>query len=239
VSIRDLRSLGTRIPAQPGDGAEARERLIEAARRNDLLDVGYSFADSPFGPLLVAVTGRGLVRLAYPNESMDDVLWQLGRSVSPRVLESPRDTSEVRRELDQYFDGHRTEFDVPVDLGAMGGFRRRVLEAAERIPFGQVRSYTEVASDAGSPRGARAAGNALGSNPIPIVVPCHRVVHAGGGLGGYTGGLSRKVTLLTLEGVLEPEGRIGARRTAADHGGRAAGHGGTAAGPRQQRLRFE
>jgi methylated-DNA-[protein]-cysteine S-methyltransferase len=231
MSVRDLKELGSRIPAPRQErSAAAQRRLVERARREELLDVGYAFTDSPFGPLLVAVTPRGLVRLAYPSEEMDLVLDELGRTVSPRVLEAPGDTDVVRRELDEYFAGNRTGFDVPVDFVSVEGFRRRVLEAAERIPFGQIRSYTQVASEAGSPRAARAAGNALGSNPIPIVVPCHRVVHAGGGLGGYTGGLDRKVTLLTLEGVLTPE-----RRTvpAGTIGVRGAGGAG------QQRLPFE
>ena len=109
----------------------------------------------------------------------------------------------MRRELDEYFEGHRRRFDVPVDLSLTKGFSRRVLRAAARIPFGTVATYREVATRAGSPRGMRAAGNALGSNPVPIVVPCHRVVYTGGGLGGYTGGLNRKVALLRLEGVLQ------------------------------------
>jgi methylated-DNA-[protein]-cysteine S-methyltransferase len=226
MSVRDLKSLGSRIPEPATErSAAAHRRLIDAARREGLLDVGYAFTDSPFGSLLVAVTPRGLVRLAYPNEEMDGVLAEIGRTVSPRVLESPSETDEIRRELDQYFAGGRTTFDVPVDFAAVVGFRRRILEAAERIPFGQVRSYAQVASEAGNPRAARAAGNALGSNPIPIVVPCHRVVHSGGGLGGYTGGLDRKVTLLTLEGVLTP-----GRRTVA---------AGTVAGGGQLRLALE
>ncbi len=204
MSVRDLRSLGASLDGAGGEpAAEAGERLAAAARDEGLLDVAFASADSPFGPLLVAVTGRGLVRLAYPDEAADDVLAELARTVSPRVLESPAETDEVRRELDEYFDGRRHWFDVDVDMALVrGGFTRKVLEATERIPFGRVITYKEIASEAGSPRGARAAGNALGSNPIPIVVPCHRVVHAGGGLGGYTGGLSRKVTLLTLEGAL-------------------------------------
>jgi methylated-DNA-[protein]-cysteine S-methyltransferase len=203
TDVRDLRSLGDslRMPAREAVGS-AREGILAAARAEGLLDVAYAFADSPFGPLLVAVTPRGLIRLAYPNETADEVLEDLARRVSPRMLESARDTGEVRRELDEYFDGGRREFDVDVDLSIVSGFTRRILEAAERIPFGQVITYRTIAAEAGSPRGARAAGNALGSNPIPIVVPCHRVVHSGGGLGGYTGGLDRKVRLLSLEGVL-------------------------------------
>ncbi len=203
TSVRNLKRLGDslRTPALDGAGS-ARESILAAARAEGLLDVAYASADSPFGPLLVAVTARGLVRLAYPTEAIDEVLEDLARRVSPRVLESPRDTGEVRRELDEYFDGARQAFDLDVDLSIVGGFTRRILEAAERIPFGQVITYRTIAAEAGSPRGARAAGNALGSNPIPIVVPCHRVVHSGGGLGGYTGGLERKVALLSLEGVL-------------------------------------
>jgi methylated-DNA-[protein]-cysteine S-methyltransferase len=203
TNVRDLRRLGEslRVPSEGAAGA-ALEAVLAAARREGLLDVAYAFADSPFGPLLVAVTPRGLVRLAYPTEHIDDVLTDLARRVSPRVLESAPETDDVRRELDQYFDGRRTEFDTDVDLSIVSGFTRRILEAAERIPFGRVMTYRAIAAEAGSPRGARAAGNALGSNPIPIVVPCHRVVHSGGGLGGYTGGLDRKITLLSLEGVL-------------------------------------
>jgi methylated-DNA-[protein]-cysteine S-methyltransferase len=129
------------------------------------------------------------------------VLEELARRVSPRVVEAPAALDEVRRELDQYFDGKRTTFDVPVDWRLHDGFGRRVLRATARIPFGKVLSYAEVAAKAGSPRAYRAAGNALGSNRIPIVVPCHRVVASGGKIGGYTGGLERKEYLLHLEGA--------------------------------------
>ena len=204
TSVQDLSKLRDALRAPSAEATRAaQERIAAAARDEGLLDVAYAFADSPFGPLLVAVTPRGLVRLAYPTEHTDEVLEDLARRVSPRVLESPGDTGEVRRELDEYFGGGRERFDVDVDLSIVSGFTRRILEAAERIPFGQVITYRTIAAEAGSPRGARAAGNALGSNPIPIVVPCHRVVHSGGGLGGYTGGLDRKVRLLSLEGVLQ------------------------------------
>jgi methylated-DNA-[protein]-cysteine S-methyltransferase len=120
------------------------------------------------------------------------------------VLEAPARLDEVRRELEEYFEGRRDHFDVDIDWSlTTGPFTRKVLQATARIPFGEVSTYSRIAAKAGSPRGARAAGNALGSNPIPIVVPCHRVLHGDGGLGGYTGGLDRKVLLLTLEGVLE------------------------------------
>ena len=177
-------------------------RLADAAAREGLLDVAYGFADSPFGRLMVAVTPRGLVRLDYPDRDVDLSLEELASTVSPRVLEAPRATEKARRELEEYFEGKRRAFTLRVDLSPVAGFRRKVLEQTALIPYGSVSTYREVAARAGSPRGMRAAGNALGSNPIPIVVPCHRVLRSGGALGGYTGGLDRKVTLLTLEGVL-------------------------------------
>ncbi len=176
--------------------------ITEAAAAAGLLDVAYATFDSPVGALLLASTDRGLVRLAYLGHDAEDeetVLEQLASAISPRVLDSPRRLDDPRRELDQYFAGARHEFDLPLDWQLTHGFGRRVLQATARIPYGAVSSYKEVASEAGSPRGFRAAGNALGSNPIPIVVPCHRVLHSGGGLGGYTGGLDRKRTLLAVE----------------------------------------
>jgi methylated-DNA-[protein]-cysteine S-methyltransferase len=181
----------------------AAEALAARAAAEGLVDVAYAVAPSPFGDLVVAVTRRGLVRLAYPNEEPGAVLEELAARVSPRVLEVPGRLDPLRRQLDEYFAGRRTRFETPVDLSLVRGFSREVLRATRRIPFGSVRTYRDVATRAGSPNAYRAAGNALGSNPIPIVVPCHRVVHAGGGLGGYTGGLERKVHLLQLEGVLE------------------------------------
>jgi methylated-DNA-[protein]-cysteine S-methyltransferase len=176
----------------------------ELARRADeegVLDVAYGIADSPLGPLTVIVTRRGLVRLSYGNEAVDEQLDEVAARVSPRILASPERTDAVRRQLDEYFAGARRGFDVPIDWRLVRGFAGDVLRATARIPFGSVSSYREVATEAGSPNAYRAAGNALGSNPIPIVVPCHRVLHAGGGLGGYTGGLERKRFLLDLEGV--------------------------------------
>jgi methylated-DNA-[protein]-cysteine S-methyltransferase len=175
--------------------------IEEAARKRGLVDVAYSIVDSPFGSLLVAVTKRGLVKIEYPNHDFDRSLEELAARVSPRVLQSARTTARVRRELDEYFAGTRHSFSVEVDFSLVHGFTRKVLEQTARIPFGSVSTYREVATRAGSPLAVRAAGNALGSNPIPIVVPCHRVVRTGGGLGGYTGGIERKVKLLELEGV--------------------------------------
>jgi methylated-DNA-[protein]-cysteine S-methyltransferase len=164
--------------------------------------VAYGWAESPFGSLLVAVTRKGLIRLSYPAPGPDQRVDELSRAVSPRVLEFAPATDEVRRQLDEYFEGRRRRFDVPVDLSPVQGFTGRVLRATAAIPYGSLRTYREVATRAGNPAATRAAGNALGSNPVPIVVPCHRVVRTGGGLGGYTGGLDRKRTLLSLEGVV-------------------------------------
>lgn len=169
-----------------------------------LVDVAYATVDSPLGRLLAASTKRGLVRLSYENEPLDAALEHLAVTVSPRIVESRRQLDPVRRELDEYFDGRRTGFDVRIDWSFATGFVQRVLKATARIPFGSVRSYAQIATKAGSPRGSRAAGNALGSNPMPIVVPCHRVLRSGGALGGYTGGLHRKEFLLHLEGVDPP-----------------------------------
>jgi methylated-DNA-[protein]-cysteine S-methyltransferase len=185
-----------------GDRSEELAKGVEAsARSRGLIDVAYSKVDSPFGPLLVAVTRHGVVDIEYPNHDFDEALQRLATKVSPRVLESARGTDRVRRELEEYFEGRRRKFTVPVDLSLVHGFTRKILEETAQIPFGSVLTYREVATKAGSPRAVRAAGNALGSNPIPIVVPCHRVVRTGGSLGGYTGGIERKVELLRLEGV--------------------------------------
>ncbi len=168
-----------------------------------LLDVAYTTADSPFGPLLLAQTRRGLVRVGLPNQDADELLVDLAERISPRVLEAPAQLDAARRELDLYFGGKLDHFDLPLDWRLSGGFRQRVLRAISRIPYGQTRSYTEMARKAGNERAVRAAGTACGSNPIPLVVPCHRVLRTGGALGGYGGGLPMKRALLELEGVLD------------------------------------
>ena len=189
------------LPAQP-PAASGRE-LAERAAADGLLDVAYASVDSPLGALVVAATPRGLVRVAYTEPgSEDDVLEDLAARVSPRMLEAPERLDEPRRELDEYFGGHRKEFDLPIDWSILRGFTLKVLRETARIDFGELRSYAEVATAAGSPRAVRAAGNALGANPMPVVVPCHRVVRTGGALGGYTGGVERKEFLLHLEGIL-------------------------------------
>jgi methylated-DNA-[protein]-cysteine S-methyltransferase len=178
--------------------------LARSAADAGLLDVAYVTEATPVGRLLLAATPRGLVRIAYVDTDEEDVLLMLAARISPRILEAPAALDDVRRELDEFFAGSRHAFDVRLDWRLTGaGFSRRVLDATVRIPYGSVATYKQVATQAGSPRGSRAAGNALGSNPIPIVVPCHRVLHSGGGLGGYTGGLDRKRTLLGIEGALE------------------------------------
>jgi methylated-DNA-[protein]-cysteine S-methyltransferase len=179
-----------------------REFTARAAEEG-LLDVAYASADSPFGPLLLAKTPRGLVRVGLPNQDADELLVDLAERVSPRVLEAPGELDEARRELDLYFEGKLERFDLPLDWRLSGGFRQRVLRAINRIPYGQTRSYTEMARRAGNERAVRAAGTACGSNPIPLVVPCHRVLRAGGALGGYGGGLPMKEALLDLEGALD------------------------------------
>jgi methylated-DNA-[protein]-cysteine S-methyltransferase len=176
--------------------------ITGAAADAGLLDVAYLIEDSPVGRLLLAVTPEGLVRLAYVDagEEEEAVLQSLAARVSPRILTAPRRLDKPRRELEQYFAGQRSQFEIPIDWQLVRGFGRRILEITAAIPFGSVSTYGKVAAEAGSPRGARAAGNALGANPLPIVVPCHRVLHASGGLGGYTGGLDRKRMLLAIEG---------------------------------------
>jgi methylated-DNA-[protein]-cysteine S-methyltransferase len=174
--------------------------LARAADAAGLLDVAYTTEDSPVGRLLLAGTDVGLVRVAYlDTHTEDEVLAALAARVSPRVLAAPARLDPARRELEQWFAGRRRGFDVALDRRLMGPFAARVLAATAAIPYGETSTYAAIAGDAGSPRGSRAAGNALGSNPLPIVVPCHRVLASGGGLGGYTGGVERKRTLLAIE----------------------------------------
>jgi methylated-DNA-[protein]-cysteine S-methyltransferase len=177
--------------------------MTERAAEEGLLDVAYASVDSPLGSLVVAATPRGLVRVSYSEfRGEDEVLEELARKVSPRVLEAPAKLDPVRRELDEYFEGHRERFDTPIDWSYLAGFTREVLRATAAIEYGEVSTYAGVAEAAGSPRAVRAAGNALGANPMPVIVPCHRVLRTGGMLGGYTGGIERKEFLLRLEGRL-------------------------------------
>jgi methylated-DNA-[protein]-cysteine S-methyltransferase len=174
-------------------------RFLERADALGLIDVAVASMDSPIGRLLLLATPKGLVRIAFEEENRDDVLNDVSEHLSPRILEMPKRLDPARRELEKYFDGRLRDFDVPIDWALAGEFARRVLRRTARIPYGSVASYGEVAAGVGTPRGARAVGNALGSNPIPVVVPCHRVVRTGGNIGGYGGGVSRKRWLLDLE----------------------------------------
>jgi methylated-DNA-[protein]-cysteine S-methyltransferase len=200
---RELRRGSPEAESTSGS-ATAAARLTRRIADQGLADVSYGHADSPLGRLHLAATRRGLVRVGFPEEDEDAMLESLARRVSPRIVEGGRALDEVRRELEEYFAGRRRGFDLALDWRLVGPFGRRVLRVTSEIPYGGVLSYAEVAADAGSPRGFRAAGNALGSNPIPIVIPCHRVLRSGGSLGGYGGGLERKRFLLELEGALRP-----------------------------------
>jgi len=187
-----------------GEAVAAARRVSERAAEEGFADISYAPVDSPFGTLHAASTKRGLVRVAFPEESIESVLERLARRLSPRIVEAPASLDPVKRELDEYFAGRRRAFDLALDWSLIGPFGRRVLRMTAAIPYGGHLSYAEIAAEAGSPRGARAAGNALGANPIPIVIPCHRVLRSGGALGGYGGGLDRKRYLLELEGALTP-----------------------------------
>jgi methylated-DNA-[protein]-cysteine S-methyltransferase len=207
MSEKKLEKLLRQAPSG-GDLDRAVQGVIARAERDGLIDVAYATVDSPFGTLLVARTERGVVRLALPKHrgdqrSEDEVLEDLARFVSPRVLESPTRLDEERRELDDYFEGKRDHFDVPVDWKLTPpGFRNRALHAVARIPYGETRTYGEIAQEAGNQRAFRAAGTACGRNPIPLIVPCHRVVQTGGGIGNYGGGPEMKRALLDLEGAI-------------------------------------
>jgi methylated-DNA-[protein]-cysteine S-methyltransferase len=185
------------------ESERAARRLVEAATDHGLLDVAFTSIDSPVGPILLAATPRGLVRISFAmGLTVDDFVAELSHAVSPRVMESSTYFDCIREELDEYFAGRRARFDLPLDWRLTGGFGRRVLEETARIPYGSVSTYKDMAAAAGNVRAHRAAGNALGANPIPIVVPCHRVLRTGGAIGGYGGGPETKKFLLELEGAI-------------------------------------
>ena len=196
--LSDLEALLRRGAAVDVDDAAATATVstVVAADRAGLIDVAVSTVDSPVGDLFVAATPQGLVRLAFDPARMLD---ELAERISPRVVEAPARLDPVRRELDEYFAGQRRAFDIVVDWTLTTGFRRRVLEATARIPAGHVTTYGALAKQVGQPTAARAVGNAVGSNPVAIVVPCHRVLPASGGVGNYGGGPDRKEFLLELE----------------------------------------
>ena len=179
--------------------AQLHDRLVGAAAAEALLDVAYRMVDSPLGPLLVAATDQGLVRLAYQREDHDAVLQTLADRVSPRLLHAPRRLDDAARQLGDYFAGQRREFGLPLDLRLSRGFRRQVLDHLVTIGYGLQESYAAVANLTGHPKAMRAVGSACATNPIPIIVPCHRVLRSDGSLGGYVGGLAAKQALLRLE----------------------------------------
>jgi methylated-DNA-[protein]-cysteine S-methyltransferase len=188
--------------ASPDDAdtlTRLRVRLGLAAEAEGLLDVAYTTIDSPVGALLLAATPHGLVRVAYAVEDHDRVLDTLSHRISARVLRAPRRLDAAARELDEYFSGRRRVFDLPLDLSLSAGFRQLVQRHLPEIGYGQTRTYGQVAALVGNPRAVRAVGTACATNPLPVVVPCHRVLRADGAVGGYIGGTATKQALLQLE----------------------------------------
>jgi methylated-DNA-[protein]-cysteine S-methyltransferase len=188
--------------ASPSDAdalSRLRDRLGLAAEAEGLLDVAYTTIDSPVGTLLLAATPKGLLRVAYDVEDHDRVLDTLAQRISPRVLRAPRRLDVAARELDEYFGGQRRVFDLPLDLSLSTGFRQLVQRHLPEIGYGQTRTYGQVAELVGNPRAVRAVGTACAANPLPVVVPCHRVLKADGTPGGYVGGPDAKKVLLRLE----------------------------------------
>jgi len=179
--------------------ARLHARLTAAAQQAGLLDVAYRTIDTPVGELLLAATDEGLVRVAFPVQDHDAVLERLAATVSPRILRSPARLDAASRQLDEYFAGRRTVFELPLDLRLASGFRRTVLAHLPEIAYGHTESYAQVASAAGSPKAVRAVGTACAMNPLPVVVPCHRVVRSDGSFGGYAGGAAAKEILLRME----------------------------------------
>jgi methylated-DNA-[protein]-cysteine S-methyltransferase len=190
------------LPAHD-DAAQRRlhTRLVAAAEKAGVLDVAYRTIDTPVGTLLLAATDNGLVRVAYASEDHDLVLQQLADRVSPRVLRAPARLDSSARELDEYFAGRRDRFDLRLDFQLSRGFRRTVLSHLTEIGYGTTASYAAVAAAAGNPKAVRAAATACATNPLPVVVPCHRVVRSDGSIGGYAGGTDVKKALLALEGA--------------------------------------
>lgn len=195
-------TLADRLHALGGDSDHLRrlhDRLAAAADAEHLLDVAYRAIDSPVGPLLIAATETGLVRVAYEREDHDHVLTQLAEQISPRILHHPRRLDQAARELDEYFTGHRHRFDIPLDWQLTSGFRSIVLRQLPDIAYGRTATYGDVARLVGNPRAVRAVGTACATNPLPVVVPCHRIVRSDGTLGAYRGGPDAKALLLERE----------------------------------------
>jgi len=189
-------------PADPDTLSRLRHRLGLAAEAEGLLDVAYTTIDSPVGTLLLAATPKGLVRVAYDIEGHDRVLSALSQRLSPRVLRAPKRLDAAARELDEYFGRQRRAFDLPLDLSLSSGFRQLVQRHLPEIGYGQTRTYRQVAELVGNPKAVRAVGTACATNPLPVVVPCHRVLRADGTIGGYVGGPAAKQALLSLEAAI-------------------------------------
>lgn len=190
--------LGITAP-DAGDLRRLHDRLVSAADEDGILDICYTTIDTPVGPLLLAATPRGLVRVAYESEGHDQVLSTIAARISPRILRAPQRLEAAAREIREYFAGQRTEFDLPLDFSLSAGFRQLVQQQLPRIGYGSTQSYRQVATMVGRPQAVRAVGTACATNPMPIVVPCHRVLRSDGTLGGYVGGREVKSTLLALE----------------------------------------
>ncbi|HNV11749.1 MAG TPA: methylated-DNA--[protein]-cysteine S-methyltransferase [Propionibacteriaceae bacterium] len=184
---------------------DARGRFAERAVASGMVDVRYTTTDSPLGTLLLAATDAGLVRVGFEAQGEDAVVEELASRISPRVMRAPRPLDAVRRELDEYFAGTRRTFTLPLDWQLSHGYRLEVLRELAKVPFGTTESYASLAAATSSPRAVRAVGSACSTNPIPIVVPCHRIVRADGQIGNYLGGRDAKIALLALEGALGPD----------------------------------
>lgn len=194
-----MTDLKRRLAAAPADISSLHDKLVAAASREDALDVSYRIIDSPLGQLLLARTPLGLVRVAFSGEGFDDVLSTLSTSISPRILQATDALDDAARAIDSYFAGDLHAVDLPVDLRLVEGFRRTVVEHLPSIAYGKTASYADVAAAIGSPKAVRAVGSACGHNPLPIVIPCHRVVRSDGSIGQYLGGAEAKRVLLALE----------------------------------------
>ena len=200
MSTNDLTGeLGRALAGDPDHLRRLHDQLAAAAQADGILDVAYRTLDSPVGPLLLAATDVGLVRVAYASEDHDKVLQALADRVSPRILRASARLDSTARELEEYFAGRRRSFDVPLDWRLAAGFRSTVLRHLPEISYGHTATYAAVARMVGNPKAVRAVGTACAVNPLPVVVPCHRVVRSDGGMGGYLGGVDAKRTLLTLE----------------------------------------
>jgi methylated-DNA-[protein]-cysteine S-methyltransferase len=192
-------ALRDELLAEQADLRRLHDRLATRAAVEGILDAAYRTVETPVGPLLLASTNKGLARVAYASEDHDRVLDDLARRIGARILRHPAQLDDAARQLDEYFSGRRRTFELPLDCGLTSGYRRDVLHLLPTITYGHTASYAAVAKMTGRPSAARAVGTACATNPIPVVVPCHRIVRADGGIGGYLGGIEAKATLLTLE----------------------------------------